>query len=523
MKQRTLIIVLITSIVFLAANAEQSSKLNHLQTIATEYYQLAQIFEQENPDKAITFYKKATELDPESFDVLHQFANLLKKRDLLQEAAEAYRKTVALQPRNIHVMMELASTLHMLSQYEEALEIYQKIIEINPNIISALYNFGFTLKRMGKLKRAQEVYQQVLARKPDYPLAHFSLSGIYLALGNFRQGWQEYEWRWKAYNEEPKKYNCPRWNNEDLTNKTLLIYTEQGLGDTLQFIRYAQLIKERYEGVRIVLQAQTPLILLLRKQIYIDHVQSHNEPIEQAHYHIPLMSLPYVFQTELHSIPAKIPYIQADPALVESWSKQLDSSEQIVRVGICWQGNAQYSTQTLRRAVAEKSVTLKQLEPLFHIDGLRIYSLQRINGEDQISECTFAEKLVSFDATFDQKNGRFMDTAAVIQNLDLIITADTSIAHLAGAMGKQTWILLPQPTCWRWLLDRTDSPWYQTVTLFHQDKPGNWEPVIQKVTDRLNTMCSKKESLQQPKKSNFHNEPDIEQIRFFQQIINAIS
>lgn len=473
-----------------------------------------------NQTEAVAAYQKAAQLDPESFDNQHRLGNLFRSLEKLEDAVEPYRKAIELQPHNVHIMMDLANTLHMLNRNEEALELYKNVLEINPNIISALYNFGFTLKKLGHLERAMDVYQQVLARKPDYAHAHFSLSSIYLTLSNFEQGLEEYEWRWQTYNESTKKFNCPVWEGQDLTNQTILMYAEQGLGDTLQFIRYAKILKEQYSNIRIIFESQTPLVPLLQQQPYIDQVIARGgKTAPFAHYQIPLMSIPRIVKTRLETIPADIPYLQGNTNLAQSWKERLPSDNNL-KVGICWQGNARYSTQSLRRAVAAKSVELELFAPLASLKGVTLYSLQRIDGDDQISNCAFKDKLIVFDESFDQENGRFIDTTAVIENLDLIISVDTSIAHLAGALGKPTWILLPKHTDWRWFLNRTDSPWYPTVQLFRQQNAGQWEPVIKQLVEQLQTILTKKNDTNTPQTiKRIYNYPEEKQIQFFERNI----
>ncbi len=488
------------------------------------YINLGTAYEKsDNKQGAIEAYRKAVLLNPESFDNQHRLGNLLRQYEQLEDAIEPYRKAIALQPRNVHIMMDLANALHMLDRNEEALELYKDVVEINPNILSALYNFGFTLKKLGHLEHAMQVYHQLIAQKPDYAHAHFSLSSIYLTLGNFEQGLDEYEWRWKTYNESDKKFNCPVWQGEDLANQTLLIYAEQGLGDTIHFVRYAKLLKEQYAGLKIIFESQLPLVALMQKQPYLDQVIARGgRSAPFAHYQIPLMSIPRIVKTRLETIPADIPYIQGDASLKQKWNKKL-SSDHNFKVGICWQGNARYSTQSLRRAVAAKSIALSLFAPLLALEGVTVYSLQRIDGDEQIQDCEFADKLVVFDESFDQTDGRFMDTTAVIEQLDLIISVDTSIAHLAGALGKPTWIVLPYPTDWRWFLHRTDSPWYPTARLFQQKTTGQWEPVMQQIVTELQTMLAQNKIAQPQTIARIYNEPDETQIQFFEQIIQTLT
>ena len=444
-----------------------------------------------------------------------QRGHTLREQDRIEEAIEPYQVAVQLQPNNIHAMMDLANALHMLNRNMEALEMYKNVLEISPNAISALYNFGFTLKRMGHIEQTLAVYEQVLALKPDYAAARFSRSTLYLTMGDLERGFEEYEWRWKAYNETAKRFNCPMWEGEDLTDHTLLVHAEQGLGDTIQFVRYLKLLKTRFPTLTIVLESQTPLITFLKQQSYIDRIIARNEQPPFAHYQIPLMSIPRVLKTTLETIPQQTPYLEHDEALTAEWKKKL-ADDQTFKVGICWNGNAQYRSASLRRAVIAKSVELSLLEPLSEIEGVTLYSLQRVTGEDQLQQCTFKDKIGAFDHSFDQQHGRFMDTAAVMQQLDLIITVDTGTAHFAGALHRPTWIMLPFPADWRWLRNRTDSPWYPTVQLFKQTKTGDWQPVIKQITKELKRLAAQKK---QP--ITHGSKPTQQQIDFFRRLTHT--
>jgi tetratricopeptide (TPR) repeat protein len=441
---------------------------------------------------AITTYQNMIAHDPTCFEGYYRLGNLYKNLENLEAALEQYRKAFSLQPQNIYVIMELANTLNMLDYCKEALVFYRTLLEIDRTVISALYNFGYTLKKMGDLDNALMVYNEVLAKKPDYVPALFSRSTIFLAKGDYERGFQEYEWRWKAYNEQPEKYNRPLWEGEDLTNKTLLVYAEQGLGDTLQFVRYLKYIKTHVnQSVHLIFETQDPLYDLLKIQPYIDEILPRSKKPTQCHYHIPLMTLARVLKTRLDTIQSDFPYIHADPILVEQWRKKLNSDTNL-KVGICWQGNSGYQTLPLRKAVAAKSIPLKLFEQICNIPGVSLYSLQQVTGVDQIADCPFADKIKHFDDTFDKKNGRFMDTAAVMMAMDVIISVDTATCHLAGALRVPTWILLPNPADWRWLLNRTDSAWYPSVRLFKQPKMGDWQSVINNVARALRELVFKK-------------------------------
>ena len=285
-----------------------------------------------------------------------------------------------------------------------------------------------------------------------------------------------------------------------LDGKTIFLHAEQGLGDTFQFIRYARIAKEK--GGTVIAGVQKPLVKLLSLCPYIDKVVSLDEKPPAFDLHAPLMSLPYILKTTIDSVPTDIPYLYADSELVEYWKKKQLSSDKNIKVGICWQGNNKYSTPMLRATVAFKSIDINKLNPLGAVPGVSIYSLQKTTGTDQLKTLAPEFMIHTFDDDFDESNGRFMDTAAVIKNLDLVITVDTSIGHLAAALGKPTWVILPNPPDWRWMLERDDTPWYPTMRLFRQPTPGDWESVIEVVAQELKKYVNQIKQANQAKQEN---------------------
>jgi len=441
-----------------------------------------------NNHAAINELKRLINQDPKHVNALHQMGILYREQEELEKSADYLATAHEVRPSDLTIAMELANTLNMLNRDAESMDLYIQILDANPNITGALYNFGYTLKKQGLFHRALEVYDKVLAQKPDYPLARFSRANTLLTLGDFTQGFEQYEWRFKAYNESPEKFNAPLWDGSSINGKTILLCSEQGLGDTLQFIRYAQLLKS--DGARVVVETQDALVPLLKLCPYIDVVFGRSDAVPcSANYHIPLLSLPRLYKTNIETIPHEIPYLYAEEQLVDYWHEEL-SHDPNFKVGICWQGNANYSTLALRQAVAAKSLPVALLAQLSEVPNVTIYSLQQVHGTEQLADVDSHYTIKQFGAEFDALNGRFMDTAAVIKNLDLIISVDTSIGHLAGGLGAQTWLLLPRVADWRWLLNRDDSPWYPTVRLFRQSISGDWQQVIDRVKKELNELVN---------------------------------
>ncbi|MEX0849547.1 MAG: tetratricopeptide repeat protein [Candidatus Dependentiae bacterium] len=457
--------------------------INTKPTYAKAYVHAGRAFEEcGKHDQAINIYHKGIEINPKDAALHHRLGLVYKHLDRFEEAIEQLRIATQKNPYSNTYKLELANALHLIDGSWEALQLYEKILEQNPNNHHVLYNFGYTLKKMGYIERALEVYDRVLEKNPDYALARFSRSITYLTLEDWYHGWPEYEWRWTAYNESPKKFDCPVWDGCDIAGQRILIYAEQGLGDTIQFVRYAELIKNL--GAYVIVQTQEPLKDLLKLCPYIDEVYARGEPLPQFDTHIAMMSLPMVFKTEIETTPDNVPYIFAKPELVAYWADQLKDDHNF-KIGICWQGNPNYRTQFLRQAVAGKSMHVNEFAPIARLNGVSLYNLQKMGGEEQLKELADDIVIRSFGPDLDSEHGRFMDTVAIMKNLDLIITIDTGTCHVAAALGVPTWNLLPNPADWRWMLDRNDTPWYNNMRLFKQPKPGDWAGAIEKCKQAL--------------------------------------
>ncbi|MFC1845730.1 tetratricopeptide repeat protein [Candidatus Dependentiae bacterium] len=506
----------------LFTNAQAADKT----AIGNEYLKLAQHFMTEhNIEKAITYFRNALELDPQhalanfgiaealfkqkkyeealvhikhaatqlpdNTEIMLLFGKTLRSLDFFEEAIEQFTNILHQEPTNILPLFEIANTYNFQGETEKALLCYEKTLELRPDIRQVRYNYAHTLKKMGRVEEAIKLYEEIIEDHPDYATVHFSLALAYLSLGDFKLGWPEYEWRWKAYKESPKKFPQPLWDGSNPSGKKVLLYSEQGLGDTFQFIRYAKLLKDL--GATVIFQSQKPAADLLKQCDYIDQIIIRGKSLPAFDLQAPLMSLPMIFNTTPETVPHDIPYLHADPELVDYWSSKLAQDDaqhgrtNPFRIGICWQGNATYRSQALRHSVSAKSISLATFAPIANIPGVVLYSLQKVNGQDQIEKVDF--ELHTFGPELDTQHGRFMDTAAIMKNLDLVLTIDTSISHVAGALGVPTWLMLPNPADWRWIIGRDDTPWYPTnMRLFKQPSPGDWDTVICNVIDELQKM-----------------------------------
>jgi hypothetical protein len=301
-----------------------------------------------------------------------------------------------------------------------------------------------------------------------------------LKLGNFQAGWRDYESRVGLPQYDTLTFPQPMWDGSLLGDRKLLIHCEQGLGDTLQFIRYAKLAQQR--AANLVIASRPELIPLLSCSGYPNLV-SKSDPLPSFDVHAPLLSLPRIFGTEVDSVSNDVPYLAADERLIDKWRKKLQEHPGF-KIGIHWQGNLVYRYDRYR------SIPLGEFSPLAQVPGVVLYGLQKTDGRDQLSEMDAKLSMYDLGPELDIESGAFMDTAAVMSSLDLMISSDTSVAHLAGGLGVRVWVALGFASEWRWLLDREDSPWYPTMRLFRQPSPGEWAGVFERMAGELAQLVS---------------------------------
>jgi hypothetical protein len=330
------------------------------------------------------------------------------------------------------------------------------------------------LKDAGKPTEAAACHQDALRLEPDYANAHFNLAQAYLLVGRFEEGWIEYEWRkrHRGFVMPTLPASSPHWDGTPLDGRTIYLAAEQGLGDTLQFIRYARPVKER--GGRVIVACPKPLVRLLRGCAGIDVLLDQGEAMPPCDVHAPLLSLPGIFHTNLATIPAPHSYLAAEPELVQAMRPILGDRPGL-KVGIAWQGDPKNPNDRWR------SAPLFAFAPLAAVPGVILFSLQKGPGEEQLRQAADQFPI----SGIEKYVANFPDTAAVMKNLDLVITVDTAITHLAGALGAPVWVALPFAPDWRWLLDREDSPWYPTMRLYRQKELGNWDEVFERIAADL--------------------------------------
>jgi tetratricopeptide (TPR) repeat protein len=429
-------------------------------------------------DEAIMNYQKAIQIEPGLIEAYNNLGVLLRAKGRLDEAIAWCRKALRMNPSNANIYNNLGLSLKDKGNIDEAIANYQKAINLNPDFAGAYYNLGIVLRNKGQFEESINYFQKAIQIEPAHADFHYNLSYPLLLLGNFEEGWKEYEWRWKTEElvsnpSNPCNFSLPLWDGSDIMGKTILLHTEQGYGDAIQFIRYAPLLAR--QGVKVLILCPKELISLFQNVEGIHQVIGGGEYLPSFDIHCPLLSLPLKFNTTLDTIPAEIPYIKADTALLQKWKDKVKDDNLKLRVGLSWAGRPEHENDSNRALALETFATLAQS------DGIIFYSLQKGKGSEQAQNPPEGMNLIDYT---DELND-FSDTAALIENLDLIISVDTAVAHLAGALGKPVWTLLPFAPDWRWMLNREDSPWYPTMRLFRQPSPGDWQSVIEKVEEEL--------------------------------------
>ncbi len=424
-----------------------------------------------DPFSAETFLRKAIALEPQNAALYVDLGRILGVQSRPAEAEASCLQAVRLAPQVPETYNILGNSQLDQGKLTEAEASYRQAIALQPNDAEAYCNLGNVLQETGEYQAALAAYQQASHLQPDLIAAEANQAFIHLIQGEFEIGWQKYEWRWHMGSHTPRTFTKPIWQGEDLGGKRIFIYAEQGFGDTFQFIRYAELLYDR--GATVLVECRSGERGLLRNCPYIHQVTSQGESFPEFDYSIPLLSVPRLLGTTLESIPTKIPYLQATQpsSLPEALQQQVQKATGI-KVGFVW------SASLLRFTDRKRACPIAHFAQLFVIPGLTWFSLYK---GDQEHESAPFEQVIDLGSKFQN----FTDTAWAIDQMDLVISVDTAVAHLAGAMGKPTWVILPSIADWRWLLDREDSPWYPTVRLFRQPNPGNWQAVIEAISNAL--------------------------------------
>ncbi|HYV34969.1 MAG TPA: tetratricopeptide repeat protein [Gemmataceae bacterium] len=431
-------------------------------------------------DEAVACYRQALQLAPGHVKAQNNLGVALMEMNRLEEAATSFEQAVKAKPDHVDSHVNLGIVRMKQGRLDESAACYRKALDLAPNLVDALGGLGAVLTIQGHLSEAMIYFEQALRLNPHHADAHLNRAVILLLQGQWEKGWVEYEWRWRTKTFAAHALPQPRWDGSELAGRTILLQAEQGLGDTLHFIRYAPLVKER--GGKVILQCEPSLVRLLTGVQGIDSLVTRGSPIPPFDVYAPLVSLAGIFHTTPTTIPATIPYLHGNAQLVSQWRGEL-SSVKGLKVGIAWHGSPSHAANHFR------SFPLAKFAPLAKIKGVQLISLQKGPGAEQLAALGTQFSVQDLGYRLDATAGPFMDTAAVMKNLDLVIACDTATAHLAGALGVPVWVALSVTPDWRWLLERADTPWYPTMRLFRQKRLGDWDDVFQQMTTQLQSLA----------------------------------
>ena len=434
-------------------------------------------------DEALASYNCALAIMPDNADALVNRGVALRDLDCFDEALASYERALAIKPDSAEAFNNRGIAFGDLRRFGDALTSYDRALAIRPDYAEALNNRGVALAALKCVDEAISSYSRALAIKPDYAEAFYNRGMARLLAGDYREGWADYEWRLQsaARPTKPPKATAPEWQGENIDGRSILVCIEQGLGDIIQFARYVPLLIGR--GAKVAFYAPAKLIRLLRPlSPHIEFISVVEAP-RSFDFTCALMSLPRLLGTDSGSIPNDIPYLQPEAHLAARWKQVI--GETGFRIGIVWQGNPNISLDKGR------SFLLSEIAPLSRLPGVRLISLQKHHGLDQMTRIPAGSSVETLGDEFDSGPDAFVDAAAAMAHLDLIITADTSMAHLAGALGRPAWVALQHVPDWRWLLDRDDSPWYPTLRLFRQQNAGDWKSVFSAMERKLRQMLGR--------------------------------
>ena len=482
----------------LQKNPDHAEALHYLGVIAAQ---------NKDPQKALALIKKALAIKPDYVEAYYNCGNVLKDLRKYEAAVANYQQAIALHSTYAEAYANCGVALKAIHKYEEALACYDKAILINPSYLEAHYNRGNVLKELQRFEASIASYDKVIALKPDFATAYvnrgnalkelaqfdaalrsydkalalhpghaegcWNKSLTLLLTGNFDEAWPLYEWRWKSANfsSSVRPFTQPLWRGkESIEGKTVLVHSEQGFGDTVQFCRYVKLLSDL--GARVILEVYQPLANLLQHLDGLADLVVRGAELPPFDYHCPLLSLPLAFRTDLNSIPRTPGYIQANPVKLTKWRQILDSTGPLV--GLVWSGNPAHTNDHNRSIPLEKCLQMLS-------SGIQYVSLQKDVRDTDRKVLDSNPQIMHFENQLQD----FSDTAALCELMDVVISVDSSVAHLSGALGTRTWILLPFVPDWRWMLDRTDSPWYPSVKLYRQSAFGFWDGIFSRINDDL--------------------------------------
>lgn len=447
---------------------------------AAPYYSMARAYQADGQlAQAEAAYRESLARDPLQARAHNNLGCVLQMRGQLDSAIACFHRSLELEPQLAQALQNLAGLIGDSAALAQAAATYRRLAQDRPNDPAPREHLGNVYRELGLHREALASFDDAIRCDPAQASAHFSRSQELLLLGEWREGWQEHDWRWKVkgLGMPPREFAQPEWDGREFARGTVLLHAEQGLGDAVQFMRYVPLVAARCAAV--VVECAPPLAGLLRSVPGGARIVARGEALPAFDAHLPLMSLPRVFRTTPETVPWSGPYLSADPRRVEAWRKELAPAAKR-HVGLVWAGNPRNWNDRRR------SMALSALAPLASVAGAAFYSLQWGTGSDQLRTPPAGVRI----ADFGDRIRDLGETAALMRCMDLILTVDTSAAHIAGALGVRAWLMLSSSPDWRWLLGRDDTPWYPSVRLFRQrDAAEGWDPVVGRVVDALRKLA----------------------------------
>ncbi len=463
------------------------------------------------PEEAAASYRRAIELKPDLIEALNNLGNLCSKSGKHEEAIVCYERALALAPGFAEAHNNLGAVYRDQGKLEHAVACHERALALKPDYAEAHTNLGIVLRDQGKLEESAACHRRALALRSDFAEAYNNLGNtlrsqgrvgeagksyeqalaldpgsiearwnralVALLQGDYASGWRDYEIRFRRRRNVPRSFQQPLWRGEPLGGATILLHAEQGLGDTIQFLRYVSAVQAAAGSV--ILDVPASMMRLAEQISGVAAVVKTGDPLPEFAWHCPLMSLPLAFGTTLDSVPAEVPYLTVPEDATRNANALIWPADGL-RVGLVWSGNPRYLEDRVR------SIHFSLFDPLLVLDSARFFSLQMGPAAEQLSKAD--ARIVDLKSAIRD----FADTAALIAQLDLVITVDTAVAHLAGALARPTWVLLPFAPDWRWHLEREDSSWYPTVRLFRQPRPGDWFAVIEQVRVELSKLAAQR-------------------------------
>jgi lipoprotein NlpI len=427
-------------------------------------------------------YKTLLSYFPQQFEILTTLGIVLLQQGRSETGLQQLKRSLSINPNQPTALYNMAVELQKLTRLDEALACYNQTLKLNPQDINALINRGNTLKDLKQYQAAIASFESALALQPNIASAHWNKALTHILLGEYEQGWKEYEWGWQCGERgEPRKYSQPTWLGQDpIAGKTILIHPEQGFGDLIQFSRYMPMLEKL--GAKVILEAPVSLVELMQSLSPTLTVIKEGETLPAFDVVCPVMSLPFALKTSLETIPSSSPYLSVSDTKKQYWQAKIGKKTK-PRIGVVWSGSM--TNPIDNNQCARRNIPLAQLKPLFDLP-FEFYVLQKdIRPEDK----PILDGLRQLHFHQDELKD-FADTAALIQEMDVVISVCTSVAHLAGALGHKTWVLLPYSADYRWMLNEKDSPWYPSVALIRSEKIGDWAGVVQQITQQLKTTFS---------------------------------